>query len=251
MSRKNKELKKILVIGESARDVFVYCDANRLAPDLPIPVLNVIDQTTNPAMASNLEKNIKSLMKDCDIVTNENWVNITKTRYVHKGSNHTFLRVDTDNKIPRIDIKKVNFEKYFIVAISDYNKGFLSEEDIRYICARHKRVFIDTKKVLGDFINDAMFIKINKHEFERSKNNISTQLKNKIIVTKGESGAVYRNKIFPVKKVEVKDVTGAGDSFFAALLVKYFQTENIEKSIIFANKCASEVVKHRGVTLIH
>ena len=29
----------ILVIGESCRDVFIYCDANRLCPDVPVPVL--------------------------------------------------------------------------------------------------------------------------------------------------------------------------------------------------------------------
>ena len=38
-------MKKILVIGDSSRDVFVYCDALRLCPDVPVPVLNVKDQT--------------------------------------------------------------------------------------------------------------------------------------------------------------------------------------------------------------
>ena len=31
-------MKSILVIGESSRDVFVYCDALRLCPDVPVPV---------------------------------------------------------------------------------------------------------------------------------------------------------------------------------------------------------------------
>ena len=37
-------MKKILIIGESCKDIFVYCNANRLAPDLPIPVLSVIEK---------------------------------------------------------------------------------------------------------------------------------------------------------------------------------------------------------------
>lgn len=243
-------MKKILIIGESAYDVFVYCDANRLAPDLPIPVLTVVEEKRNPAMAGNLKRNIESIMDNCDILTNKGWEKMTKTRYVHKNSNHTFLRVDTGDKVQRIDLSKILLKKYSMIAISDYNKGFLTEEDIEYICENHKNVFIDTKKVLGHFVRGAKFIKINNHEYDRSKHYISNEIKNKIIVTKGELGATFRGKLYTVKKVEVKDVSGAGDSFFAALLVKYFKTNNINMAIKFANALASEVVKHRGVTVI-
>ena len=47
-------MKKILVIGDSSRDVFVYCDAVRLCPDVPVPVLNILDQQENPGMAKNV-----------------------------------------------------------------------------------------------------------------------------------------------------------------------------------------------------
>ena len=69
-------------------------------------------------------------------------------------------------------------------------------------------------------------------------------------MTNGSAGAVYKEKTYPVKKVEVKDLSGAGDSFMAALVIEYLNTNNIEDAIKFANKKASEVVKHRGVTLI-
>ncbi|MDP2665504.1 MAG: PfkB family carbohydrate kinase, partial [bacterium] len=85
----------------------------------------------------------------------------------------------------------------------------------------------------------------------RSKASLPKGLEKKIIYTKGDQGAFFKGKNYPVgKKVEVKDVTGAGDSFFAALVVKYLETGNIEKAIAFANECASEVVKHKGVTVI-
>jgi len=59
-------------------------------------------------------------------------------------------------------------------------------------------------------------------------------------------------ELYPVAdKVEVKDTSGAGDSFFAALLVKYIETEDIKSAIKFANECASEVVKRKGVTTIN
>lgn len=75
-------MKSILVIGDSCRDIYVYCNATRLAPDVPIPVLSIVNQSENGGMAKNVQRNIQ-LYKDCDIITNSDWVNITKTRYVH------------------------------------------------------------------------------------------------------------------------------------------------------------------------
>ena len=65
-------MSKILVIGDSCRDVFVYCESDRLCPDVPVPVLNVIDQKDNPGMAKNVQRNIKSLGVMCEIKTNSN-----------------------------------------------------------------------------------------------------------------------------------------------------------------------------------
>lgn len=243
-------MKKILVIGESCRDVFVYCKAERLAPDMPIPVLGVVEQKDNPGMAANVLRNIKSIFPEVELHTNDGWQNITKTRYMHNDTNHMFIRVDTDHHIPRIKIEEISLLDYDIIAISDYNKGFLTEEDIIYITNKHNNVFIDTKKILGDWVEKAKFIKINNYEYERSRPYISEIIKDKIIHTKGGQGAIFKEKVYPVETSEVKDVSGAGDSFFAALLVKYAETDDIEKAIIFANECASEVVKHKGVTVI-
>ncbi len=55
-------MSRILVIGETCRDVFVYCDSNRLCPEAPVPVLNIVDQRENPGMAGNVRRNIESLL---------------------------------------------------------------------------------------------------------------------------------------------------------------------------------------------
>lgn len=251
LKRRFGHSKKILIIGESCRDIFVYCKAERLAPDLPIPVLSVVEQTENPGMAKNVERNVRSITDGCAIVTNPGWRNVAKTRYMHQASNHAFVRVDTDHRIKRLDARKVPLGRYDIIAISDYNKGFLTEEDIAYISERHDTVFIDTKKILGDWARKAKFIKINNYEYERSKAGLSPELREKIIVTKGEQGCLFRGKLYPVpRQVEVKDTSGAGDSFYAALLVRYAETGDIEKAIRFANECASKVVAERGVSVI-
>lgn len=239
---------EILVIGDSCRDVFVYCDTERLCPDVPVPVLNVVDQIENGGMAYNVFRNIKSRIQNCKIITNENWNSITKTRYVHKKTNHTFFRVDSPQKIERIDVSKIDLN-FKIIVISDYDKGFLFDEDIKYICERHPNVFIDSKKILGDWADSAKFIKINNYEFKKSEHKINDLLASKIICTRGDLGCTYQGKIYPVKKVNVIDVSGAGDSFMAGLVVEYLNSEDIEKSIRFANKCASTVVQYPGVNI--
>ena len=241
--------KDILIIGESCRDIFVYCDTDRLCPDVPVPILSIINQSENGGMSKNVQRNIESKIKRCDILTNSNWQNITKTRYVHNSTNHTFFRVDSPHNVGKINLSEIDFN-YKIIVISDYDKGFLSSEDILFICKNHNNVFIDTKKILGPWINEAKYIKINDYEYKKSLPFITEKIKNKIIHTMGGDGCDFNGIQYKVNKSDVKDTSGAGDSFMAALVIEYLRSEDIDKSIKYANKCASEVVKHRGVTII-
>lgn len=240
---------RILIVGESCVDVFVYCDATRLAPDLPIPVLRALSQTENPGMAMNVERNIKAIYSECAIVTNGNWEQIRKTRFMHERTNHAFIRVDEGPPVERVDVRALALADYDMIAISDYDKGFLHEDDVAYICENHPCVFIDTKKPVAGFLERCLFIKINEKEFRRSVP-IPPSITPKIIMTKAERGAEFRGKTYPVEQIEVRDVSGAGDSFFAALIVSYAETGDIECAINFANICAREVVQHRGVSVI-
>ena len=243
-------MKKVLVVGDSSRDIFVYCNALKLCPDFPVPALEVVNQTENPGMAANVQRNIKVLLDSCDLVTNNNWQEVTKTRYVHAQSNHMFFRVDTSHKLDRIDLSTIDYNAYDLIVISDYDKGFLTEDDINEICWHHANTFLDTKKILGVWCQHAKYIKINDFEYQNSKPYLVPEIEHRIIHTMGGDGCEYKGKRYPVKKVEVKDVSGAGDSFMAALVVEYCRTDDIIKSIEFANKCASEVVTHRGVTVL-
>lgn len=242
--------KKILIIGESCKDIFVYCSTNRLAPDVPVPVLNILHQTENPGMAKNVQRNINKIFNNCSILTNNNWETITKTRYIHLDSNHMFIRVDSDHsKISKINLKDIDFN-YDLIAISDYNKGYLNEKDIEFICDNHQNVFLDTKKKINDWASKAKIIKINNYEYNQSKDSMSKSILNKTIRTNGPEGCFFQGKQYPVNKIEVKDSSGAGDTFFAGLITSYVKTNDIEESIKFANICASKVVQEKGVTTI-
>lgn len=243
---------KILVIGDSCKDVFIYGTANRLCPEAPVPVFIPKRKTETGGMAANVYENIESLNVEVDLVTNSE--PITKTRYVEEKTNHQIIRVDSDaNKSKRIaGIEHIPFDSYCAVIISDYNKGFLEYDDIEYICSKHDTVFIDTKKIVNEKMLGARFIKINEHEYE---NNIAAgqyfkEFYDKLIVTMSGKGCKYMEKEFNVDEVEVRDNSGAGDSFISALAIEYCRSKDIDKSIVYANECATIVVQHKGVTKV-
>lgn len=240
---------RILVIGDSCLDAFVYGAADRLCPDAPVPVFIAEYTKQNGGMAKNVYNNLKNLGAECDILDNKEV--IVKTRYIDKKTNHMFLRVDSgEEKIGRCSVlKDIQFTEYSAVVIADYNKGFLLEEDIEYILKNHNIVFLDTKKLLKGWYSKVPFIKINETEFEKTKHLVTNT--DNIIMTIGSKGCRYREQLYPVDKVEVKDPVGAGDTFIAALAFEYTKSQNISQAIEFANKCATVVVQKRGVCVIN
>jgi D-beta-D-heptose 7-phosphate kinase/D-beta-D-heptose 1-phosphate adenosyltransferase len=243
---------KILVIGESCNDIYSYGIVNRLAPEAPVPVFQPTQTLEVGGMAMNVYENVKSLDIDVNILTNNNWKQITKQRFIDDKTNQMFLRVDTnDNQYGRVDLSEINWTEYNAIIISDYDKGFLTKDDIKSICDHHKVVFLDTKKTLGDYTKNALYIKINNFEYEVSKSVIDKDLKDILIITLGGGGCEHKEEIFPVPQVDVKDTCGAGDTFIAALVCRYLETYNIKKSIVFANKCATQVIQKRGTSKIN
>ncbi len=244
----------VLVIGDSCTDKFIYCNIERICPEAPVPVMKPINETSNPGMAHNVVANLTSLNLTVDLITNPE--PITKTRYVDSRSGQMVIRVDENDQCSRVDIKNILppivWKNYSAVVISDYCKGFITEEDIEYIAQSHPLVFMDTKKQLGSWCNDISFIKIN--EFEHRKNfellPNYPQIQDKLIVTRGKEGCEYMGKMYPVPPVSVKDVSGAGDTFLSGLVSEYLKTKNIVTSLKFANECATQVVQKRGVAVI-
>lgn len=250
---------KILVIGDSCEDVFRYGNVDRLAPEAPIPVIIPTKEKINQGMAGNVVANLKALGAEVDFLTNE--TEIRKIRYVCSKYNHLLLRVDENDICERIDIlshllqeqSPFKTETFDAVIISDYCKGFLEEEDIENISKSFEcPVFLDTKKILGKWASFIDFIKINFHEYERNKEILSnnSNLRNKTIVTRGKYGCDYQGKNYPTVDVPVKDVSGAGDTFLAGLVVEYIKSKEIEKSIVFAQECTTKVIQKSGVSTL-
>ena len=248
-----KKMNKILVIGDSCNDTHVYGKCERICPDAPVPVFVPMYEKQNLGMAGNVYQNIVSLGVPAVLKSND--IVIEKKRYVEEKTNHMFLRVDSgEEKIQRVQgLSAELLSQFEIVIISDYNKGFLLEDDISFICNNHDLVFIDTKKMIGDYCKECLYIKINNAEYLASKSYMASNswTKQKTIITLGEKGSELNGVLYPVEKVEIKDLCGAGDTFLASLCVEFLKTKNINKCIEYANKCATKVVQMKGVNTIN
>lgn len=240
---------KVLVIGEICVDKFIYCDVKRLSPEAPIPVLNPIKITTNAGMAGNTVANIKALAPHAIVSSLTQEENITKTRYVENKSNHMFIRVDEgEEKVSQFkwtSLVDIILGETDIVIVSDYDKGFLSNDDLKEISRKSKLSILDSKrKLTNDIVKGFTFVKLNELE---SKNNLDLNTNN-IIITLGAKGALYQNNLIPQSNPkQTIDVSGAGDTFTAAFILNYYSSLNVIKAIDYANQMASNVVSKKGV----
>ncbi len=242
----------VTVIGEKCTDKFIYGDVTRLCPEAPVPVLNPFRVVENPGMAGNVVENLKAINKSCEInfITQE--TEITKTRFVDEKSNQMIVRVDEgeDHIVPLVLteelINKILLSD--IVIVSDYNKGFLTDDVIAKIAYYAKMSILDSKRKMSSLFKQFDFIKLNKSERDSQSRSDIEELN--IITTLGKYGAEFNGIVYPSKNPrDTIDVSGAGDTFTSAFILKYFETADIEKSMDFGNLMASDVVSRRGVVV--
>jgi bifunctional ADP-heptose synthase (sugar kinase/adenylyltransferase) len=245
-------MSRVLLIGEQCDDIFIYGDTPRLSPEGPAPVFIPTREVYNGGMGMNVMGNLMAL--DIDVDFEHQQSPITKTRHIHESSNTLLLRIDEEKNIDNIGdrLPKLDFWDYPMVVVSDYNKGFLTEEDIAYIAYKHPNTICDTKKKLGEWCKDLRFIKLNRTEFENNKEFIEENdwILEKLIITLDKDGCMYNGTSYPTEQVEIMDISGAGDTFVAGFVKMFLDTEDIPKSIQFANRCSAQVVQKRGVTTI-
>ena len=248
MSQIIQQLKSlnVLVVGDYCTDIFNYGNCTRLSPEAPVPVFDFIYQKVMDGMSGNVYANLNNLGVNTKLIKNEN--KTTKTRFIDIKTKQHLLRVDDNKSISKLEINQIDQFDYDAVIISDYDKGFISMDIIKPLLSNFKcPIFVDSKKSdLSEYEN--CIIKINESEFSKV---IKFPKQYKLIVTLGERGTMYNNKIIPTNKVNVFDVSGAGDTFIASLTTQYLLKKDIEQAIKFANVCSSIVVTKSGTASIY
>ena len=239
----SKRLMKVLLLGDSCEDEYIYGRCTRLSPEAPVPVLDYAKIQTKSGMAGNVCLNLQSFGLDITFLTNNE--QLVKTRFIDEKSNQQILRVDNETRVKPL-LVPVATNSFDAVVISDYNKGYLTTEKIFEIVEGATcPVFIDSKKsILPNKEN--CFIKINDVEYEKLDDyNIDN-----LIVTKGSEGCIYKQTLYPAEKVNVYDVVGAGDTFLAALVYGYITTNNIDESLMMGNRAAAIAVQQPGTYIL-
>lgn len=232
---------KVLLIGDSCIDEYVYGTCERLNPEAPVPILKYNRKETRDGMAWNVRKNLKSFGLEVYMLTNEE--KIIKTRYIDEKYNHQILRVDTESivKPMNYDLPK---EKFDAIVISDYDKGFITKQKLFEIVFTSRcPVFVDSKK--KELPESNCYLKINDAESKLLKGK-----HNNLIITKGSAGAEFDGVHYPGNKVNVFDAVGAGDTFLSALVYFYLKCGRIEEAIPYANKAASIAVQNFGTYVL-
>ncbi len=242
MNTQQQKLFKVLLIGDSCDDEYMYGRCDRISPEAPVPVMKFSRVESKAGMAANVYFNLLAFNIDVTFLTNSE--KIVKTRFIDEKSNQQILRVDHEERIKPLLLPVITSD-FDAVVISDYNKGYLTYNKLFEIVeSSNVPIFIDSKKTeLPNKSN--CFIKINELENEKLVGDYDN-----IIITKGSEGCVYKNTLYPASKVNVYDVVGAGDTFLSGLVYGYLKYKDMEKSIKIANKAASISVQHPGTYVL-
>ena len=231
----------VLLIGDSCLDEYHYGTVERISPEAPVPILKITRTETKPGMAANVKDNLEALGIEVDFLTGG--IRSIKKRFIDERSKQHIIRVDEDKPNPPFNAWRdsLAYNQYDAVIISDYDKGFITYDNVSAVRSQFKGpIFIDSKKRdLAQF--EGCFVKVN--ELERS---LAISSCTDMITTLGGQGAEYQGKQYPAPKVEVVDVCGAGDTFLAALAYKFLETNNIDQAIQFAIRAGSITVEHSG-----
>ena len=233
----------ILLIGDAGDDVYTYGYVNRISPEAPVPVFEPHYTVDHDGMAGNVRKNLEAL--GCTVNFLHGAVS-KKNRLIDHRSKQQLIRIDHD-----VESKPVRFETaippvYDAVVISDYNKGTVDYQLIEDLAQEVTvPIFIDTKKT--DLARmGGCYVKINA--LEKSRVTSYHPEPDHLIVTHGDQGAEWNGWVYPAESAgDVTDVCGAGDTFLAALVYKFLQTNHMPDAIKFAIKASAVTVQHVGV----
>ena len=172
---------------------------------------------------------------------------------------------DLSNKIMNYIINKTNIDA---IVISDYNKGLLTtqlcKEIIDYSNKNNIYTFIDPKiKNVEKYQNCFCFkpnmveckaiTELNENE-NKNIDSMFTIIKQKInckntVITSGENGIYINNKsnhITHSEKINVIDVTGAGDIVLTVITYLYLKTKDLILACKIANSIAGKSVQTIG-----
>ncbi len=300
----NSKGKWAFVIGDVMLDKYIFGEVNRISPEAPVPIVEKKSDSFRMGGASNVAANLtglgiktilsgvvgndqngevlKRLLKKNDIgqqgLIKSTLSTTTKTRII--AGHQQIVRVDDENiniSLSANQIKKILnliIKKPSIIVLSDYAKGFLTENLIQKIIKQAKKlnipILVDPKGNDIQKYEGATILTPNKKEaFALSKlaspdeDLLEKQLKKlcvkfnieNIAMTQGDQGIklVSSRKIDVIPATKLKkvfDVSGAGDTVIATLAAGLIGNLTTHKSLELANIAAGVAIGKVGTVAI-
>ena len=291
----------ILVVGDVMLDRYVTGDVCRISPEAPVPVLRVEEERSIPGGAANVALNLASLGASVEAAgwfgndpKGDELVEILAQKNIRIDSEFRFLSAPTISKtritasnqqICRVD-REANSEAYKpdlnrigsvltekaesadAVIISDYGKGFVTNEMLALLRQSARFMSVDPKpsRLLDysspDILTPNRFEALALAEFSRETKDPfpKTEVVEKIFerfspkmlaITLGSGGMLLAEagkirSLIPTAAREVFDVSGAGDTVIASLTLGLVSGETFENSAQLANLAAGVVVGKVG-----
>lgn len=280
----------IKIVGDIILDKWVNGEYSKNSPEAPVKILEQLNVSYNLGGAANVAANIREYDKDVRLygsiandysgkkivsLLNEKKIKnylskklsitTTKTRLTKKNGKH-ILRIDQEeiNNSKQIENKLIkNLKKNDLILIVDYKKGLITKDLFNKISSINKKIYVDPKNK-PNFYSGAYLVKPNMKRVIQwignfNKKNCFKLLKKNnwewLIVTDGPKGVHIFNKHNYYKRIFVqtknlKDVSGAGDTFLATLA--YFNNIGLDipQACRMAAKASTKVVEKTGVKTV-
>jgi len=272
---------RILVIGDIMLDKYVVGNVERISPEAPVQIVQVIEEYSTLGGCGNVVKNIRDLGAQVDCIgsigydlngavissklddlevgnylVNKSEVTTVKERIVANSRKIQMLRIDREI-IKEIDSQVIidQLRNYFsehspdIMIVSDYAKGLINNEVMKYLKEQPYRIIVDPKPQHIGYYNNVFMITPNEKEWKEMELSSQSNLNNVkyLLITKGKHGMTLKdcNQSWDIPAEEVHTVynlSGAGDTVIAIMGVCLSLEINPVQSAKVANACAAHVV---------
>jgi len=292
---------RVLVIGDVMLDRYVIGEVNRISPEAPVPVLAVSEERSVAGGAANVALNLRSLGAAVEVIgwfgedeRGEELIDllsqsdvsvdaqfrfssaptITKSRVT--ASNQQICRVDRESSpqyyLP--DLEKLGSliadkaESVDAVIVSDYGKGFVSDDLLSLVRSSAQFLSVDPKPSRPLAYSQSDLLTPNRFEAlelaglsretrcsfpeEEVVQKIFEKFSPRLLaITLGAEGMLLAKdgnilQTIPTAAREVFDVSGAGDTVIASLSLALAAGQPFERAAEFANLAAGVVVGKVG-----
>jgi D-beta-D-heptose 7-phosphate kinase/D-beta-D-heptose 1-phosphate adenosyltransferase len=267
--------KRVLVIGDIMLDKYVETIPIRLSDEAPVLIVKEEKVSYVLGGAGNTAANLKAMGFDVilqgvlgndeasfkiqgilmekqiepSLVILVGGTTTIKNRFICKGNQ--LIRVDSESIV--FPVKPLSNKEIDVIVISDYAKGVIGEETVRDIKENYKvPLIINGKPKNVEYYIGADVLVVNEKEADEILRNTKINPEDSyesiagslnilyVVVTKGSKGIEVYDSAglrygIEATAVEVKDITGAGDTVTAAIALELSRSGDINKAVHLAN----------------